>query len=279
MLDGKIDIKKMIANQRQSMPFNDGDYEQDGVYYCGVCKTPKETMHETLGAIRQLCDCKKKREDERELTQKHTKFENRLAHFMEGLDHDPVSKEWNFTNDDSPQSIPSLRLKKYVDNWDKVVNNNIGLILEGDVGTGKTFYGHCVVNALLHKFIFAYVLNLPNFIIKLQGSGFEADKLIKKVQAFDLLVLDDFGATRTTDYAIECIYNIVDGRYRKRKPTIITTNLSLGDFMKKDVDITTRRIHDRIMEICVASIHVDASPRRVKKALEKKKMTNEILGI
>lgn len=45
----------------------------------------------------------------------------------------------------------------------------------------------------------------------------------------DLLIVDDFGMERQTDYAREQVFNIIDGRYLARKPLIVTTNLSLHE--------------------------------------------------
>ena len=39
----------------------------------------------------------------------------------------------------------------YVDNWEKMKSNSSGLLLWGDVGTGKSFFAGCIANALLEK--------------------------------------------------------------------------------------------------------------------------------
>ena len=63
------------------------------------------------------------------------------------------------------------------------------------------------------------------------------------------LLFDDLGAERSTDYALERVYDIVDERTRKKKPMIITTNLTL-DEMKVETDIRYQRIYDRIFPVC-----------------------------
>lgn len=64
-----------------------------------------------------------------------------------------------------------------------------------------------------------------------------------------LVILDDLGAERNTDYALEIVYNVIDSRYRSRKPMIITTNLTLSE-MQNPPDIRYSRIYDRIFEVC-----------------------------
>ena len=45
------------------------------------------------------------------------------------------------------------------------------------------------------------------------------------------------------------IYNIIDSRYRSRKPLIVTTNLTLTE-LKNPQDTAHARIYDRLLELC-----------------------------
>ena len=54
---------------------------------------------------------------------------------------------------------------------------------------------------------------------------------------------------RSTDYAMEQMFFIIDSRYRSRKPMIITTNLKLAE-LKNPPDLAHARIYDRILERC-----------------------------
>ena len=66
---------------------------------------------------------------------------------------------------------------------------------------------------------------------------------------FDALGADTYVMERGTEYALEQIYNIIDSRYRSRKPLIVTTNLTLTE-LKKPQDIAHARIYDRLLELC-----------------------------
>ena len=55
---------------------------------------------------------------------------------------------------------------------------------------------------------------------------------------------------RNSEYALEQVFNIVDSRYRSRKPLIVTTNLTL-DELKHPADLVHARIYDRVLERCV----------------------------
>lgn len=55
------------------------------------------------------------------------------------------------------------------------------------------------------------------------------NEVVDRLCCYPLLIIDDFGMERGTEYALEQIYNIIDSRYRSRKPLIVTTNLTLDD--------------------------------------------------
>ena len=62
-----------------------------------------------------------------------------------------------------------------------------------------------------------------------------------------LLIIDDLGAERGTEFAQEQVYSFIDKRNEKRKPTIITTNLSMEQLKKPDA-LQQQRIYDRILQ-------------------------------
>ena len=52
---------------------------------------------------------------------------------------------------------------------------------------------------------------------------------LSRLCSFPLLILDDFGMERGTEYGLEQVYNVIDSRYRSNKPLIVTTNLTLEE--------------------------------------------------
>lgn len=104
------------------------------------------------------------------------------------------------------------------------------------------------------------------------------DKLyyLNSLKTCDLLILDDFGMERRTDYAQEQVFSLIDGRYLARKPLIVTTNLSLQE-LKHPADMTEQRIFDRILEICVP-VCFDGPSLRQGRAKEKLALYKELTG-
>lgn len=82
-----------------------------------------------------------------------------------------------------------------------------------------------------------------------------------------LLIIDDLGTERETDYALEKVYNIIDSRVRSNKPMIITSNLELKDMMECR-DIRKKRIYDRILECCYP-MYVGGKSFRMMKAAQR----------
>lgn len=138
---------------------------------------------------------------------------------------------------------------------------NVGLLLYGDVGTGKSFYACCIANEIIDRYIEqVYVTTIPMLITQLQSFD-KRDKTMATLEVVPLLVLDDFGAERDTSFAEEQLFSIIDHRLLTGKPTIVTTNLTLQQ-MRNPQTMAQRRVYDRILEMCPVQIRFDGRNRR-----------------
>ena len=177
--------------------------------------------------------------------------------------------------------VPQMEhARAYVSRWNDMSQQNVGLLFWGKPGNGKTFVAGCIANALLEMesmhapsvvmTTFGTILNkLPGMAVS------DKEWYLGSFQTCDLLVLDDFGMERQTDYAREQVFNIIDGRYLARKPMIITTNLSLTE-LKHPCDMVEQRIFDRVLEMCVP-VCFDGESLRRGKAQEKIQMYRDLL--
>ena len=183
---------------------------------------------------------------------------------------------YRFQNDNG--SVPQMKeARTYVENWNTMKRENLGLLFWGLAGNGKTFAAACIANALIERFIDVKMCTFGTILNRLPGmSAREKDDYIKCFRNCDLLILDDFGMERRTDYAREQIFGIIDGRYLSRKPTIITTNLSLQE-LKNPCDITEKRIFDRVLEMCIP-VCFDGESLRQEKAKENMKLYKQLTG-
>ncbi len=85
--------------------------------------------------------------------------------------------------------------------------------------------------------------------------------------ATPLLILDDFGMERGTEYGLEQVYSVIDSRYRSGKPLIATTNLTLEE-LQHPQDTPHARIYDRLTSMC-APVRFTGSNFRKETAQEK----------
>lgn len=126
-----------------------------------------------------------------------------------------------------------------------------GLLFWGNVGTGKTFLAGCIANALLEQKIPVLMTSFPKILNALGGLySAERNKYLASLNRYTLLVIDDMGIERESQYTLETVYTVIDERYKSGKLFIITTNIQL-DILGNPQDIEHARIYDRIMERCM----------------------------
>lgn len=242
-----------------SVPSNEqkGDYLQNGVLFCGKCGTPKE--FELLGIMRPIvCACVKAAQIERESAIKHRDFMCRVERNTRHGIQDKRYLGWTFANDDMSNPNATAIAKRYVDEWAQNKEINKGLLFLGAVGVGKTYLACAIANALLQKGVTVYVTDLPTLLKR--ATDFN-DNVTNDIERCSLLVIDDVGVERSTEFATEQIYNIINTRYKTGKPLIVTTNLT-GQEMAYQKDIDKQRIYDRILEMCCINVVMIGESRR-----------------
>lgn len=179
-------------------------------------------------------------------------------------------------------TVPQLeQAKRYVAHWEEMREQDLGLLFWGRPGNGKTFAAGCIANALLEsEDLHAPSVRMTTFgTILNQLPGMTAQDKEWYLDGFrtcDLLILDDFGMERRTEYAQEQVFNIIDGRYVSRKPLIVTTNLSLNE-LKHPADMVQQRIFDRVLEMCVP-VCFDGESLRRDKARAKMQLYKQLTG-
>lgn len=140
-----------------------------------------------------------------------------------------------------------------------------GFYFWGKPGTGKTFFSYVALTELIFKFA------KPGKFISLSKSFQElrhtfdeesvthgqAVPIMEMLSSVPYLVIDDFGVQRNTEWELEMLYNLVDGRYANRRLTFVTTNQNITELK----DIAQGRIYSRLLEMCYV-IHFNATDYR-----------------
>ena len=242
-----------------------------GLLYCSLCHTPKQKrlFLPSIGehTVHLLCQC------QREKQEKESKKRDEREHFQKiqrlrshGI-HDPYLRDWTFEKDNG-QNRQMLKMQRYVDQWSKAKEDNLGLLLWGGVGTGKSFAAACIANALIERHVPVLMTNFPKILLALNKQHSEdRNAYMESFRQYSLLIIDDLGAERNTGYALEQVFHVVDSRYKSGKPLIVTTNLHLDELTDPE-DITHERIYNRVLEMCTPICFAGENLRK-RKANEK----------
>lgn len=271
-LESMGDILGGMFSRAQPEP---GDYYgDDGLLVCGNCGTPRECRMEFFGELKTMgCACKcrddayNKAEQERKEEQRRLRIQRMK---VEGIQDDSLR---NVTFDDADDSENMRKCRAFVEHWDEIYRQNTGLLMTGPVGTGKTFAAACIANALIERGVPVLMTSFP---VILGTSKYELNDTIRQAQEYDLIIVDDLGVERDTDYALEIVFQFVDARYRSGKPLIVTTNLTPQE-MRKQTGLAFSRIYDRIMEMCLPMVFTGDS-RRAERRTAKRGILREILN-
>ena len=270
-----------IKDKAKQYVFAADDYEKDGLMYCAKCNTPKQMRIKSLSSgneeiIYCTCSCQ---QDEYKKKQEWYNKEQRLRQIesirLSGI-KDSQLLNCRFNKDMFPHSAHSIQCRNYCDNWEKNLKANNGLLFFGTVGTGKTFYAGCILNEILERYVVSVkATSLSNLMNGIFSASDKNEYIQKNIQEPMLLLIDDLGTERDTSYSAERIFEIIDERYKTKKPTIFTTNLTYA-YMKNPTKLNEQRIFDRILEMCIP-INFDGESIRKINANQKLKKAKEFL--
>ena len=228
---------------------------EDGLLRCCVCGERKQKRLSLYGSEKEtvvpcLCRCGEEARD----AEARRQYEVQQQNIFEKMKRESLMDErfYNATFSNFIETDKNRRnleiCMKYVDTFQKMMEKSQGLLFWGNTGTGKSFAAACIANALLEKHISVIMTSMVK-VLELAGMREDEDNVLDRIRTADLVIIDDLGAERGTDYSLEKVYGVIDDRYRSNKPMIITTNLLLKDMLKEQ-DIRYRRIYDRLFEIC-----------------------------
>jgi len=151
--------------------------------------------------------------------------------------------------------------KKYSTEFEKHKKDGLGLIFVGSYGTGKTHLAAAICHELIkqnYQPIFGTMITLLEKIKATYDDEYakeNEEQVIDKYTRCDLLVIDDLGKERPTEWAIEKLYYIINTRYERNLPIVITTNYSIDKLINrltvKDNVETAEAIVSRLYEMCV----------------------------
>lgn len=273
-------------------PLREDEYlGDDSLPYCKKCKTKRWfSTDDGKWAIRAMCDCQaeeaRKQEDEEKRRKHLDEFYNRRELSLLGNRY----KNANFTT----ATITSNNLeafekaKSYVKNLQEVLKYNIGLYVYGDNSTGKTYLTACICNELLWRKQNCIYTNLASMLDYISaaynGKGDGKGGLLARIKSCDFAFIDDFGKEflgreaqpTSSKWAEEKLFEVLNERYNAQKPTIFSSNYSIGELIS--VLGLDKAIVERVNEMATRVIKLEGDDFR-SDVCKKKSEIAKRLGI
>ena len=260
------------------------------VYY-GIC-SPVEPKHVIVWkSMPERCTCQEaqrfwKAWDEKEAARKAQEAAEKekaeeMAKFSRMMEQSGMgarfqSRRFETYRRDTPEQDRAWnQAKRYADNFERMrpkksrgryeappeICRN-GLFIAGSYGTGKTHLAAAIANQLLDGGTACICMTMIDMLERIrrtyQAAGSEADEamILNQYEQVPLLIIDDIGSEQPTEWAVSKIFAIINARYEGYMPTIITTNYSGEELVRRMTpeggdDRNARKTLDRLKETCV----------------------------
>lgn len=174
-----LDLQKVLPAEAFETEQNEGDYiGKDGLLYCGVCRTKKQTRlpaSDFTGGreiiVPCICKCKveenKRKEEEEKKRQEMQRLERLKASSLMDAKLKAARLD-GYQVDGDNQKIYNLA-GNYVKRFDEMYEKRQGLLFWGTVGTGKSYTAACIANELLNQMIPVVMTSFVKILQNIQG--------------------------------------------------------------------------------------------------------------
>lgn len=136
-----------------------------------------------------------------------------------------------FKAEDDKQRKVLAVCRAYAENFHKHHAEGRSLLLLGNVGTGKTHLAAAVADYVIRHYGFNALYRTVYGILQHVKGSFDREAEYNETEAFqafiepELLIIDEVGATKSSEFEQQTLFNIINGRYEQQVPTIVISNL------------------------------------------------------
>ena len=141
--------------------------------------------------------------------------------------------------EETPENKLALALaKKYTRKFAEYFRRGYGIYFEGTKGTGKTHLAVAIALQLIREGVPVVFRTSIDLLAELREtydrrSGHDEKKIIQAYATVDLLIIDDLGKERPSEWTVDRLFAIINERYENMKPIIITTNYNQSELIKR----------------------------------------------
>ena len=151
MIEITAEIRALIDKAAASVELAEDEYidPSDGLIHCKKCGGQRQTVVPCFGKSgyfmpRCICQCQREAEEQRKAAEERQRRMERIKRRKaQGL-QDRYLYDYTFANDNGKNPLMD-KARAYVENWKGAYKSNIGLLLFGDVGTGKSFFAGSMI--------------------------------------------------------------------------------------------------------------------------------------
>lgn len=227
----------------------------DGLQYCRSCGEARECIislpNREYRKVSCFCQCLAEKQNREERQRKLVERMDLISRYRSMgfcVDNEEI-RNATLANDDGARPEITEMIKGYLTHFDEMHRRGQGILFYGPVGTGKSFYAGCIFHGVIDLCKPALMTNLPRLINEINNEWGGKQNRIDRLGQYSLVVIDDLGVERNSDWNNEQVTMIVDALHSAHVPMIITSNYGpqqLADEKK----IERKRIYDRILENC-----------------------------
>ena len=186
MMEITAEIRALIDKAAAGVELAGDEYidPADGLIHCKKCGGQRQTVVPCFGKPgyfmpRCICQCQREAEEQRKTAEERQRRMERIKRRKaQGL-QDRYLYDYTFSNDNGQNPLMD-KAHAYVENWKEAYKSNIGLLLFGDVGTGKSFFAGCIANALTPATV-QKLSQVPN-IIGVKDSSGNFDNILQYIE-------------------------------------------------------------------------------------------------
>jgi len=173
-----------------------------------------------------------------------------------------------FRVDGMDQSIAKAfaKARGFVEAFDKALAAGKGLNFSGPYGTGKTHLAAGIALELCKRMKPVIMLSMIDMLARIRDTFDDRTqeseaRLMAVLTSVDLLVIDDLGKEAPSEWTLEKLYQVINARYERKRPVIITTNYTDQELINRLAKIdssgryrldvkTAKAIVSRLHEMC-----------------------------
>lgn len=237
-------IEKLKTNQEK---LNDDEYiGEDGLPYCKTCGGARYfCVNDEKGIYMRTIWCKHRKEEQQRAEEEEAR-RKRIEEFNARQESSLIGKRYKNIRFNDARITEHNReayekCKRYLEQSEAMLKENIGLYIHGENSTGKTYLTACLCNELVWQRWRCVYTNLATILSQIRGTygsrGGSENSILQRLQNYDFVFIDDLGKEfigrdynpASSKWAEEKFFEIINARYNANAPIIFSSNYTIAE--------------------------------------------------